>query len=115
MKYYLLNFTDNYADEFDVYGFKVLTQEEYEKGKINSEEAFKMRLENVRSNHKRDKCVEISFGTNEWVEYYKFEDYMKTIKVTEINEDEYNVLAKLFGKYGNRISYGMSHFFPLEY
>lgn len=115
MKYYLLNFTDNYADEFDVYGFKVLTEEEYKKGKIDSEEAFRLRMEDTRANHRGDKSVQISFGTNEWVEYYRFEDYLKSFKVTEISEDEYNVLAKLFGKYGNKVSYGFDYFFPLEY
>lgn len=116
MKYYLLNFTDNYADEFDVYGFKVLTEEEYLKQKESSEKAFELRLEAAKnSKYGPNDCVEIGFGTNESVEFYSFENYMDSIKVMEINEDEYNVLAKLFKSYGNRVSYGFDHFFPLEY
>lgn len=103
-KYYLLDFNADYGDEFDVNAFKVLTEEEYNKGveqsKINLEKYFKERG-----------TFSIGFGTNEDIEFDSAKDYWKSFTVKKITKQEADIITKLLGK-----SYGVcTYFFPVEY
>ena len=83
----LVKFNDNYADEFDVGGFRFYEEKEWNKYKKLVKEKIKF-------------PKEASFGTNEFIEYNSAEDYFKCTEVKKLSEEEYNFLVKLFGKYG---------------
>lgn len=106
-KFYLLKFQQDYADEFDVYGFKIYNEEDYNKYLELTKENY---LKREETNHRKQKVVTISFGTNEEVEFYSLENYLKSFDLVEITEDEFNILNKLFDG-----SFGFDYFFPLEY
>ena len=82
MKYYLVVYNGNYADEFDVYFHQVMSEEELTKAR------------NLIS--KTDwQDVEFYFGTNEEISVYTKELMEYLEDPTEITEEEYNVLKKL--------------------
>lgn len=82
-KFYLMKYSDNWADEMDVDGHTILTQEEYDQ--------FTLAAANV-------KHMYFCIGTNEDIEYgigqwdSKIED---AYTVEEITEAEAKVLRKL--------------------
>ena len=85
----LIKFQADYADEFDVYGFWVTTEKEWEKHKD-----YVAKLEadgNITFPY------EAYFGTNEALEFYNMEDYLRNFKVQEITDEQYNALVSLFG------------------
>lgn len=81
--YVLVKYHADYADEFDVYGFRVLTRSKW--AEI---------VEDVRNTW--DGPTETYFGTNEFVEYEDFDDWFRDFKVTEISEEEFKVFEKFF-------------------
>lgn len=90
MSHYLLTFSKDWADEFEVYGFKTVTVEDSAKMNeryYSSEEPF-----------------EYEFGTNEgWDgDEDEAEVWDANVTKTRISEEEYNVLMKLFpdGEFG---------------
>jgi hypothetical protein len=99
MKYYLVKFHRNWADEFDCDGFSVITEEE----KTNTEKL-------VSHDLIKDRDVNFSFGTNEgWEGDFTFSKLWKDVlKFEEISEDEYNTIRKLFlPKTSYKRSYGI--------
>jgi hypothetical protein len=87
MKHYLLRYDDNWADEFDVEGFRIYDQEEYDD--------FKKRVKAA------EYPQQMYFGTNEGIDVDSAKDYLDRIDVTEITEAEAKVLNKFFdGDYG---------------
>lgn len=97
MPYKLVKFKDNYADEFDVEGFRLFTDDSWR--------AFLDQLPQYPD--------ETYFGTNEYIEYSTKASYLKTLEVLEISEKEYKILLKLFGT--DIIPYGYGMFLvPME-
>lgn len=103
MSYKLVKFSSNYGDEFDVDGFSILTEDEYN--------SFFTGIDNAT------KFCNPGFGTNEDVDViYKMDD-IKTQRLcikdcydfTNITEEEYHMLHRLFG-----ISYGI-YFDPNQF
>jgi|SRR6185369_5874980 len=92
----LIKFDNNYADEFDVEGFLVLSQQDWEKHQELAKKVFKQ----------KGGEVEVGFGTNEAVSYYSLEDYLSSFDVTEITQEQYQVLWDLFGVHTKEYSYG---------
>jgi hypothetical protein len=82
MKYYLVKYEDNYADEFDIQGFRIFTEVELK--------AFKTLVKTAKYPQ------EVYFGTNESISYDSFTDY---------TEEEASLLTKLFG-YDTTTEYG---------
>lgn len=92
MKYYLVQFSDNYADEFDVSGFDVWTENQfiefYEKlGQLIAKEP------------------EVNYNDySDYSEYYKaivlefnyWKEYINCFSYKEIYEEEYNTIRKFF-------------------
>lgn len=91
----LIKFDNNYADEFDVEGFLVLSQSDWEKHKELAKKVFKQKGD-----------VDVGFGTNEAVNYYSLEGYLDSFKVKEITQEQYQVLWDLFGVHTKEYSYG---------
>lgn len=92
----LLKYRNNYADEFDVKGFLVLSQSAWEEHKELASKVFKQNGE-----------VEVGFGTNESISYHSLEDYLGSFKVSELTQDQYQVLWYLFGNRADKIENGM--------
>jgi hypothetical protein len=87
MKQYLIKFSGDYADEFDVQGFRVLREDQYAE--------FVERVKNAQYPQ------EVYFGTNEYIEFYSASSYLSGLEVEEISDNEAEVLLGLFGdEYG---------------
>lgn len=80
----LVKFSDNWADEIDLEGFRVVTREAYDA-------YVTKRLKQYPNGFCR------YFGTNEENEYASFQDYLdQTVTCEEITEEEAKVLEKFF-------------------
>jgi len=82
MKYYLVQYNDNYGDEFDVYFHQVMTED---KLKETKDLISKTNWE----------YEEFYFGTNECIEVSSLELLEALSKAKEITEDQYKVLSDL--------------------
>lgn len=80
--FYLVVYKDNYADEFDLEGFKIFTQEEWD--------AY------VKGLQKLEYPTMTYFGTNEYVEYESFEDLIRRYKVIPIDVWNKDLIVKQF-------------------
>lgn len=85
-KYFLVKFTDNWADEIDVDGFDTLTEEEVKE--------FKNRVTSYFDENSEPYIY--SIGTNEELEYYDAETLLSYFTFKEITKEEYDVIKKLF-------------------
>jgi len=81
---YLVKFEYNYADEFDVTGWRLMNQERMDKFNEGIEKAKYPR--------------ECYFGTNEALVLETKEDILSALEIIEINDMEANVLETLIGK-----------------
>ena len=107
-EFLLVKYRDNYADEFDVNGFRIFTFEEWENWKLNLKE----------------EQLHAGFGTNEACEYESKDDLLRCMKVIPISAEVTKSLFEVFGKpyvqsfgwngryhnktiRGTRVSYGM--------
>ena len=92
-KHYLLQFEDNYADEFDAYGSVIINEDQYKDVYSVVEEAI-----NTEDYSKLDEDyasdVYVGLGSNEDIEYEDIADLMNCINCTELTDEEYNVLTK---------------------
>ena len=90
---YLVKCEADYSDEFDVYGFEVMSKKRWEAIK----EAIK------RINYP----VEFYFGTNEGLMPESPKELLSYFTVVEISKEEVEVLKKFFSTYEN-VYYGVS-------
>lgn len=89
----LIKFEKDWADEFDVYGIRVISNERWK----HLQEAIK-RIEYPQS---------FCFGTNEELIFETPQETLRELKITEISEDEESIFKKHFGlDYKNRIEFG---------
>lgn len=104
-KYYLLIWDEDWADEFNTFGFDVIEEELYNDiitifDNANDPEFFN---ENYQIGELSDILYdalhgEYCFGTNE-EHYFELEDIEQIFRdAISINENEFNVLNKFFGK-----------------
>ena len=102
-KFILAKFKSDWADEFDVHGFKVMTEEQYK--------VWLKELNAVRWPQ------EMYFGTNEAFEFNSLDEYQECIEIQLIDENEYIALKKLFDtKYNNEVDFTWGNFIdPSEY
>jgi len=96
-QYVLLNYGDNYADEFDIHGLIVITKEEYEK----SLKELKLYFDKYASYY-------WYFGTNEAMEYHCADSLRSAYDVVYLTEEQY-----LFYKQENLLNFG--HTGPLPF
>jgi len=105
----LVKFDSNYADEFDVEGFTIMSETEWEEHKAKVSAFFKKREQNFsfergRGRRPYDDGVEVYFGTNEQIIYETLDCYLRSFKVQKISDEEIEVLKKFFGK---EVKFGM--------
>jgi hypothetical protein len=80
----LCKYTDDYADEFDIEGFAIFTAKEF-----NTWLADQLAEHYPREHY---------FGTNESIEHYNREQFLDTLTIKVIDEQDYNTLKRLFGR-----------------
>lgn len=97
MKYYLLDYTGDWADEMTIYGLMLLTEEEYQ--------TWRAKLEDEEAGHFP---FTYGVGTNEEIEYDSFEDMFSNITVKEVTKEQYDVLKATI--FQNQEDYGMFPF-----
>lgn len=113
-KQLLLKYSNNYADEFDVEGFLVLSQSQWDEHKAKAAQRFEKVAKaakvdpNVSEDswlNRRAREVSVGFGTNEEVTYYSIDDYLGSFVVKELTQEQYQVLKDLFGVHYDSYSY----------
>lgn len=82
MARYLAIFSDNHGEEFDVHGFKIMTERE-----INDFEELATSITWGFEYYANSECLSYSNG----------EDFLSRIEFKEISKDEYDTLNKIFG------------------
>lgn len=81
--YYKVNYSSNYADEFDVNGFQVFSGKEVNDLVLGIKKIFKQ----GQFTH--------NIGTNECIEYSTMKELVATLSVKKITETQYKVLEDL--------------------
>lgn len=82
MPSYLAIFTDNHGEEFDVNGFKIMTDKE------------QARFEEIASSITWEF---VYYANSETLNYSNGEEFLSRIEFKEITKAEYNILEKVFG------------------
>lgn len=85
MKYYMMKYDDNWADEMDVDGVCFITEETM---KLFKEKA------------KRISGGEFGVGSNESIEYEDESDVLRAVEFKKLTEDEYKLFEKKIGNLG---------------
>ena len=85
-KYYLMQFNDNYCDEFDVQGFSLITLDQYK--------MYEFVVNNV---NKYYGSYTVGIGSNEDIEYQTLSEFLSCIKVSEISTNDYRSINTYFG------------------
>ena len=89
MKYFLIEQSCNYADEFDMEGFWV------DEG-ITEQEVLDKILNNFIEEN-GDFPVESYFGSNEAMIFEDESEYLDTISIKEITKNDYDVIINILG------------------
>jgi hypothetical protein len=119
----LVKFHSNYADEFDVEGFIVMSTSQWQAHNEGVAKVFENKKANAPppdpskqwDRRHTDACtVEVYFGTNEQMMYESLEDYMRCFDISSLTDDEVAVLTKLFARGYGEIQNGMLPMIPWE-
>lgn len=123
MKQLFIQFSSNYADEFDVEGFTVMPEEQWEAHKLAVTKLFEKKASlplpepekkySRRNNEIRQ--VEVYFGTNESMIYENLQSYLDCFSTTELSDSEHELLLKLFKTARGAIKSGMLVMIEPEY
>lgn len=114
-KQLLIKFSTNYADEFDIEGFIVWTEEKWEAHKAKVKGFFDDLADTPlpdpggRPNsyaNRQARSIEVYFGTNESIFYNDYNHYLGCFEVIELSKQGYDSLKELFNR-NVVIQYGM--------
>lgn len=83
--YYLVKYSDNWADEMDIEGFAVFTQKEFCD--------FSNAIEEIMNLIKNGKTYTYWFGTNEGVEYDHVNYFLKSFEIKTIDALSYSLIS----------------------
>ncbi len=84
MSWVLVQLNDNWADEMDLDGFQIM-----------DEEKWKISEERLR---RSENYIEIYVGTNEEIDYRNGKDFLKSLTIISISDDQFDFIKKTFGK-----------------
>ena len=79
----LIKFEGNWADEMDVYGFTIISEEHW-------------KYKNLEWTH-TPFPYEYGVGTNESIIFEDIQEYLRSFKVEKISDDEIKCIQKFFG------------------
>lgn len=86
MSYLLVIFDENWADEFDCEGFKVIKKD-----------LWMEHLQEIKFHFDEDGSkLKCGFGTNEWLEFESFDQYKKAFKTKELTDEQAKDICELF-------------------
>ena len=85
--YVLVQTNDNWADEMDIYGYRILTIKQYENRLKELQEEFE----------ESDGTYMWYIGTNEEIEYDNFDNFLESLTVTELTTSEAKSLKAMLG------------------
>ena len=98
-KHYILQFEDNYADEFDAHGSVIIDEEQYKLYSVVAQAINTKDYSQLDEDYTSD--VYVGLGSNEDIEYEDIADLMNQVTCTELTDDEYNILEKFgFNDFG---------------
>lgn len=86
MSYKLIKFNGDWADEFNLYGFSIMTAvawDEIERELTNADQSIEIE--------------DVYFGTNEAMNWNCTADFLQDLEVISISEKEAEILKRLFG------------------
>jgi hypothetical protein len=81
MSLVLVHFKDNYADEFDIFGVRLMDADEWER---------------IQNEITLDDVSRFGFGTNEQINYYSVEEFLSQFWSRPVKRDEAKTLRKCF-------------------
>ena len=93
----LLQWNTNWADEMDIYGFKIVEETEYEDWKQHNSQ--------IKS------AFNVCVGTNEEIDYNNGQELVDEVSVKPLTEEDEIFLGKLFPFAFSRGGYGHTSFF----
>lgn len=88
-KEYLITYSDNWADEMDIDGHRIMSGSELNEYIKYAKLVFK-----------KDGCYDYYIGTNQEINYESFKDFAEHFEIQEISEEEHKVLSKFGFSYG---------------
>ena len=95
---YLLKYRDNWADEFDVNGCVIISEDTYKDIYLKLENA----VETYDTSNLNTDYMCVYIGSNENIEYESLDDFMNTISCRELSDEEARVLSDFgFSSYGH--------------
>lgn len=87
----LVQTNDNWADEMDIYGYRILTINQYHQRLVALQSEFE----------ENDGSYVWYIGTNEEIEYDCFDNFLETLTVTELTTLEAKSLKDILGSSSN--------------
>ena len=78
-----IKYQDNWADEMNVIGGAIMTEIAYADYISDARKAFEKRP-----------IIDFPVGSNEWIEYSNFDEFIRTLTVYTISEQEEQVLRR---------------------
>lgn len=90
-EYCLIKFCDNWADEMEVEGFVIFDYNEYRE--------WRKDMNRLRAAMNNDHVFEFYFGTNEWLDYENYDDFIVCFDMVYITKEEKEAIERLFGKF----------------
>lgn len=84
----LVKFSDEYNDEFTCQEFTV----------FDSQEDLDNLISKYDNRIQTNGVAKVYFGTNEFLEYYSVDQFLNTLNVFEITDQEAEVFKKFFGQ-----------------
>ena len=90
-EYVLVQTHDNWADEMDIYGYRIISRAAYDQRLIELQEEFE----------EADGTYMWYIGTNEEIEYSNFDNFLETLTVTELTKKEAQNLVQVLGSNSN--------------
>jgi hypothetical protein len=94
MSHVLVKYVGDYADEFSVYGFCVLSRSQWAKV-----------VETLRQ-IPNEYFEEVYFGTNEFMSWENSEDFLRDTYVEELSDAEVAVFKKYFSHHDGTVEFG---------
>jgi len=86
MRYFLLRYSDDWADEFDIDAALAVNESTYNLYMKNKEDC---------ATNFADKEISFYFGSNEEMEYHTAAQFLERLEEREITQQEYETLVKL--------------------